>query len=101
MRQAIVTRYMGPTNFRGSRVKARASAGSIINHWDHADNIDGNHCRAAKSLAAEYGRSGYWAGGGLPTDNGYVFVWAGDKADEPDVYGLENHDWFYIPRKEI
>src|SRR4051812_45021830 len=33
--QAIQTRYLGPSNVRGSRVKAFAAAGSITLSWDH------------------------------------------------------------------
>ncbi len=32
--QAIVTRYHGPGNVKGSRVKATAQAGSTITEWD-------------------------------------------------------------------
>ena len=35
-RQAIVTKYLGPTKSRGSRVKATASAGSITLAWNDA-----------------------------------------------------------------
>ena len=34
--QAIETRYLGPTNTRGSRIKATAAAGSITIHYDDA-----------------------------------------------------------------
>lgn len=34
--QAIRTKYYGPTNFRGSRIKAEAQAGSRWMEWDHA-----------------------------------------------------------------
>lgn len=29
MKQAIVTKFLGPTNYRGSRVKATCQAGSV------------------------------------------------------------------------
>ena len=51
MRQAIVTKYIGPTTSRGSRVKAAAYAGSITVPWDHALSPEGNHTEAAKALA--------------------------------------------------
>jgi hypothetical protein len=34
MRQAIVTRYLGATDYRGARVKATAYAGSVTLPWD-------------------------------------------------------------------
>lgn len=43
MFQAITTRFLGPTNFRGSRVKATADAGSVTLSWDYALGIDQNH----------------------------------------------------------
>lgn len=58
MRQAIVTRYLGPTNFRGSRVKATCEALSVTISWDHALNSTGNHTRAAKELASRLGWTG-------------------------------------------
>jgi len=45
---AIVTKFLGPTNTRGSRVKATLPSGrSIIIDWDHALNSSENHLRAA------------------------------------------------------
>ncbi len=71
--QAITTRYHGPTDVRGSRVKATAAAGSITIHWDNALNSDGNHIAAAKALAKKFDWSGEWHYGGLP-DGAMVFV---------------------------
>jgi hypothetical protein len=74
MRQAIITRYMGPTNHRSSRVKATASAGSVTVCWDHALGVDENHAAAAKALADKYGWGGVWVAGGLPNEAGNVYV---------------------------
>jgi len=81
MLQAIVTKYHGPTNYKGSRITARADAGRIIVHYDHALNIDENHKAAAKALAERLGWKeaiGYpaLAGGALPGNAGYCFVMA-------------------------
>lgn len=51
--QAIVTKYVGPSNTRGSRIKATAKAGSVTVGYDHALNIDGNHRAAAEALRAK------------------------------------------------
>jgi hypothetical protein len=53
--QAIVTKYHGPTNSQGPRVKASAEAGSITLLWDHALDSDANHEVAARALLAKLG----------------------------------------------
>lgn len=79
MFQAIVTKYHGPTNYKGSRISARADAGRVIVSYDHALNIDENHKAAAQALAERYGwtvANGYPAlvSGALPGNAGYAFV---------------------------
>lgn len=75
--QAITTRYIGPSNTRGSRVKAQAAAGSITLHWDSALNSEDNHAKAAEALARKFEWCGKWYGGGLPDDKGNVYVCTG------------------------
>jgi len=77
--QAITTKYLGPTNVKGSRIKATAAAGSLTIHIDHALNIEANHTKAAELLAHKYGWGGQWFMGGLPNDDGYCFVCTEDK----------------------
>lgn len=72
--QAILTRYLGPTNRRESRVKATADAGSVTLNWDNALNSETNHARAALALAAKLKWEGAYAGGGMPNNGGYCFV---------------------------
>jgi hypothetical protein len=84
--QAIETRYLGPTNFRSGRIKARAWAGSVTMPYDHALNAEDNHRAAALALAAkcakhaeQYGgksiwSEGTWHQGGNAAGTGYVFV---------------------------
>jgi hypothetical protein len=81
MLQAIVTKYHGPTNHKGSRVSAKADAGRIVIAWDYALNPDENHAAAARALADRLGWGeaiGYpvLAGGALPGNAGYCFVMA-------------------------
>jgi len=71
-RQAISTKYLGPTNVRGSRVKATAEAGSLTLSWDDALDSYANHAAAALMLANKFNWGGVWYGGG--TGHGYVFV---------------------------
>jgi hypothetical protein len=72
MYQAIATKYFGPGNVRGSRVKASCDAKSIWHEWDSALNPDGNHIAAAQKLASSLEWNGVWNGGCMA--NGYVFV---------------------------
>ena len=72
--QAITTRYIGPTNHRGSRIKATATAGSVTIEYDPALNIETNHDEAAKTLADKFKWRGWWYGGGMPDGRGNVYV---------------------------
>lgn len=78
--QAIVTKYLGPTDHKGARVKARCEAGSLIVSWDDAKDTEANHDHAAHLLADRLGwldgYHGTMVGGGLPDGKGncYVFV---------------------------
>lgn len=73
MRQAIVTKFIGPTQTRGARVVAKADAGTLTAPWDYSGSVERNHAKAAQSLAEKLGWSGYWTGGSLP-GAGYAFV---------------------------
>ena len=72
--QAIQTRYIGPSNTRGSRVKATAEAGSVTLSWDNALNATDNHRIAAETLANKYGWPKNMIGGALPNSSDYVWV---------------------------
>lgn len=61
--QAIQTKFFGPTNTKGSRVKATAPQGSVTVGYDHALDGEGNHVAAAHALKAKLG----W----LPAPNNY------------------------------
>lgn len=71
--QAIETKWIAPTNVRGSKVKASCHAGSLTLHWDHAKNVEDNHRTACDALVAKLGWDGEFIGGVIR--NGvYVFV---------------------------
>jgi len=53
-RQAIVTKYVGPTNFKGSRIKATCERGSITIEWSDALNSEQNHVAARCALIAKF-----------------------------------------------
>ena len=71
--QAITTKYHGPGNVRGSRVTARAQAGSVSVEWDDALNSDENHRAAARALCAKVGWTDPLAHG-VTSDGSHVFV---------------------------
>lgn len=75
MFQAITTKYYGPTNHRGARIKASAQAGAVWVSWDYALNPADNHKAAALALAEKWGWGSDWSGGA--TTDGYAFVRAG------------------------
>ena len=85
--QAIETKYIGPTNYRGSRIKASCERGSIIVSYDDALNSEDAHIAAADALVAKFvkedeARYGTnknpWSAkrimGGLKKTNVHVFV---------------------------
>jgi hypothetical protein len=69
----ITTKYLGPTDFRGSRIRATSSAGrSVTLPYDCALDSFANHAAAARALAAKVGVTGQFASGSV--SDGYVFV---------------------------
>lgn len=81
--QAIITRYHGPTNSRGSRIVAHCQAGRVTHHWNYELNPQGNHRAAALELARRLGWDGIWVCG--DTNNGTVWVnstWVGQSDRE-------------------
>lgn len=74
-RQAIETKYMGPTNHRGARIKATCIGGSLIVNWDHSLDVFENHAVAAERLMdkLKWTSANDFAGGQLKSGS-YVFV---------------------------
>ena len=52
--QAIITKFLGPTNTRGARIKAAAMRGSLTVSYDHSMDSEGNHVAAAKALKEKF-----------------------------------------------
>lgn len=75
--QAIICKYIGPTNTRGSRIRAKCNAGSLSIPYPHELSGQAVYRAAAESLASKLGwigdKYGHLVGGGLPS-GGYVFV---------------------------
>lgn len=77
MKQAIITKFLGPSNTRGARVKAYASQArpSVTIPWDHAQSSEHNHMFAARILAARLEWSGELVAGALSAGQvAHVFV---------------------------
>ena len=87
--QAIETKYLGPTNTLGSRIKASCERGSLTVQWDYSLGVEDNHRAAAARLLATFaqedcakyggGESHHWGefvAGTLP-DGRFVHVLTG------------------------
>ena len=69
--KAIMTKYLGPTDRRGARIKASdLDRNSVTVSYDHASHDP--HRDAAVALIRKMGWHGTWAEGG--TQKGDVFV---------------------------
>ena len=84
--QAIQTKFLPCTNFRGSRVKAWCEAGSVTVSWDYALSVEENHTKAAQALVEARGWTGgnygTLVGGCLPAPcHGYAFVFTGKERE--------------------
>ena len=75
--KAIVTKYHGPTNTRGSRISASDGDGNRVSvSYDHALSGEAVHRVAAEALCAKMKWTGRPVAGGLR--DGYAFVFVGD-----------------------
>lgn len=74
--QAMDSTYFGPTNHRCSRIRVRASAGTMWFDWDPALNPEQNHKEAVKAFmrAKGWDERNVAAGGGAP-NNGDMNYW--------------------------
>lgn len=73
--QSIETKYLGPTNHRGARIKAKSFGGSVTVPYDYGLPTDIAHTNAAFALAEKMG----WPDvkmfmGGNAKGDGYNFV---------------------------
>lgn len=72
--QAIVTKYLRPTDSRGSRIKATCESGTVTVPYPYELSSADCHAVAALALCRKMGWTGDLISGG--TDTGYVFVFA-------------------------
>jgi len=80
-RAAIRTRYIGPTNFRGSRIAVSDGGGfgwgprRLVVGWDYALNPVENHAAAAEAWLAKFIEGSSLAGPGLGFAHEYFWTW--------------------------
>lgn len=77
--QTIITKYLGATNTRGSRIVAKCWNGKKTVSYDYSLNADANHKAAAYALIADLKERAdvAWsivAVGELPDGTGYAFI---------------------------
>ena len=81
--QAIITKYLGPTNHRGSRIKATGWVGSATVSYDYGLDTVGNHKAAAQAICNKLNNAPHvieegawvietWAA--TPDGRGYAFI---------------------------
>jgi hypothetical protein len=75
--QAIQTKYIGPSNVRGTRYKATCAAGSVTVGIDYRVGFEENHKLAAMALCSKLNWDGVRVGGTLK-DGTMVWVIADD-----------------------
>ncbi len=76
MKQAILTKYLGPTATRGARVKAWCFGGQRIVTWDYSMSSEANHHYASEQLGLKLNWREFSTRmcGALPDGSGYCFV---------------------------
>lgn len=105
--QAITTKFIGPTDTKGARIKASCDAGSITISYPYENSEEACHALAAMALVRKLGwvptnpktgehQNGYvgaWAAGGVR--GGYVFAFAFGIPAEPymTMWSLYGHDY--------
>ena len=72
--QAIETKFLGPTNTKGARIKASARAGSVTVSYEYGPGVDGAHDLAVIALVTKLEWWGVWARGGKADGTGNVYV---------------------------
>ena len=81
--KAIRTKYIGPSNIRGSRISATSGEKGqrVVLSYDDAVNSDENHAKAARSLCDKMGWPYAMIGGGFP-DGSMVWVFQAPMSPE-------------------
>ena len=67
--QAIITKYLSPTDTKGPRIKATCQRGSVTVAWDHEFTAQDNHKRAAVVLCGKFANEDFAKRGEDPMHN--------------------------------
>ena len=86
--KAIETRYLGPTNTRGSRIKASDEDGnSVTMSYDDANSSEENHAAVCKALCEKMGWPGVMLGGHTKAGMVWVFERGAPRCNgEPKIF---------------
>ena len=84
-RQAIVTRYLCPTNTKPSRIRASCDRASVIISFPQGESLVDAHAVAVRELLAKFHREdgtarswpefSRWVCGGMPQASKDAYVW--------------------------
>lgn len=82
MARALITKYVGPTDKRASRIKVTGGISSAMYPFDAAISVEENHAVATGHYLYEMnkmrgGDGQEWfivAGGSMPNEDGYAFI---------------------------
>lgn len=72
-KKAIITKYLGPTDFKGSRIKASCFGGNVTVGYSSELSTEQNHALAAEMLLKKMGWAYETVAGVLPSGE-YCFV---------------------------
>lgn len=82
--QTIQTKWISPTNFKGTRIKAKTASGiAIIRSYDYSLNIGENHAKGARELQEkmDWAKDAYGnLIGGQNADGSYTWIMRGTVA---------------------
>jgi hypothetical protein len=102
---AILTRYAGPTNTRGSRIIATWDGGRLSRPYDHALSAPGNHAAAALAAftkATDAPVAGYTRTSGTLPGGGYAHVFAPGLALTSETFSIAqaiHHGAYVYPHR--
>ncbi len=72
--QAITVKYLGPTETKGTRFKAFAAAGSLVESRDYEYEVEEQVINLAKKFIKKYEWDAKIVGCGVVKNGDYVFV---------------------------
>jgi hypothetical protein len=95
--KAITTKYIGPSNTKGSRIAASDGDGNrVVVGYDHSMNSERNHARAAAELCRKKRWNGRLHGGSLlEQGKSGRMVWVWDREVQLEIKGGADTVYFF------